>query len=34
MNRFRTMGLIKYKDRIQVHKSRLEEVLVNQFANV
>jgi CRP-like cAMP-binding protein len=33
MNRFRTMGLIQYKGRIKVHKSRLEEALVNQFAN-
>jgi CRP/FNR family transcriptional regulator, cyclic AMP receptor protein len=34
MNRFRTLGLIQYKDRIHVHKSRLEKVLVNQFANI
>jgi len=34
MNRFRTMGLIQYKHRIRVHKSRLEEVLVNQFAKI
>ena len=34
MNRFRTMGLIQYKNRIHVHKSRLEQVLVNQFANI
>jgi CRP-like cAMP-binding protein len=34
MNRFRTMGLIQYKDRIHVHKSRLEKVLVNQFAKI
>lgn len=34
MNRFRSMGLIQYKNRIRVHKSRLEEVLVNQFASI
>jgi CRP-like cAMP-binding protein len=31
MNRFRNLGLIEYKDRIQVHKSRLKTVLVEQF---
>jgi hypothetical protein len=31
MNRFRNLGLIEYKDRIQVHESRLKTVLVEQF---
>jgi len=31
MNRFRNLGLIDYKDRIQVHRSRLKSVLVEQF---
>jgi CRP-like cAMP-binding protein len=34
MNRFRSLGLITYKDRIQVHKPRLKAVLVNQFAEI
>ena len=34
MNRFRTMGLIQYKGRIQVYKSSLQEVLANQFAGI
>ncbi|MGA9669499.1 MAG: Crp/Fnr family transcriptional regulator [Terracidiphilus sp.] len=31
MNRFRSLGVIQYKDRIQVHKSRLRAVLVDQL---
>lgn len=31
MNRFRTLGLIDYKDRIQVHKPRLKAVLLDQL---
>jgi CRP-like cAMP-binding protein len=31
MNRFRNLGLIDYKDRIQVDRSRLKTVLVEQF---
>jgi CRP/FNR family cyclic AMP-dependent transcriptional regulator len=31
MNRFRNLGLIDYKDRIQVHRSRLKTVLVESF---
>jgi CRP-like cAMP-binding protein len=34
MNRFRNLGMITYKDRIQVHKPRLREVLLDQFAQV
>jgi CRP-like cAMP-binding protein len=34
MNRFRDLGLISYKDRIRVHKPRLEAVLLDQFAEV
>jgi CRP-like cAMP-binding protein len=34
MNRFRNLGLIEYKDRIQVHKPRLKAVLVDQFAGI
>jgi len=34
MNRFRSLGLIEYKDRIQVHKSRLKAVLLDQFAEI
>lgn len=32
MNRFRSLGLISYKDRIQVHKPRLRAALLDQFA--
>ncbi len=32
MNRFRNLGLISYKDRIHVHRPRLEAALLNQFA--
>ena len=32
MNRFRSMGLIQYKERIKVHKPQLEAALVSQFA--
>jgi CRP-like cAMP-binding protein len=31
MNRFRSLGVIQYKDRIKVHKSRLEAILVDQL---
>jgi CRP-like cAMP-binding protein len=31
MNRFRNLGLIDYKGRIQVHRSRLKTVLVERF---
>jgi CRP/FNR family cyclic AMP-dependent transcriptional regulator len=34
MNRFRDLGLISYKDRIRVHKPRLEAMLLDQFAGV
>ncbi|MGP8269715.1 MAG: Crp/Fnr family transcriptional regulator [Terracidiphilus sp.] len=34
MNRFRNLGLIDYKGRIQVHKPRLKAVLADQFARV
>ena len=34
MNRFRNLGLITYKDRIQVHKPRLRAILLDQFAEV
>jgi CRP/FNR family transcriptional regulator, cyclic AMP receptor protein len=34
MNRFRDLGLISYKDRIRVHKPRLQAVLLDQFAGV
>jgi CRP-like cAMP-binding protein len=34
MNRFRNLGLISYKDRIRVHKPRLQAVLLDQFAEV
>ncbi len=34
MNRFRNLGMITYKDRIQVHKPRLRAVLLDQFAEV
>ena len=35
MNRFRNLGLIDYKDRIQVHRPRLRAVLADQqFARV
>jgi CRP/FNR family transcriptional regulator, cyclic AMP receptor protein len=34
MNRFRSLGLISYKDRIQVDKPRLRAVLLDQFAEV
>jgi CRP-like cAMP-binding protein len=30
MNRFRDLGAIDYKDRIQVHKSRLKAILVGE----
>jgi CRP-like cAMP-binding protein len=33
MNRFRSLGAIQYKDRIQVHKSRLRAMLVDQLPN-
>jgi CRP-like cAMP-binding protein len=32
MNRFRDLGLISYKDRIRVHKPRLQAALLGQFA--
>lgn len=32
MNRFRDLGLISYKDRIRVHKPRLQAALMDQFA--
>ncbi len=31
MNRFRNLGLISYKDRIQVHRSLLNVVLLDQL---
>jgi CRP-like cAMP-binding protein len=31
MNRFRDLGLINYKERIRVHKPRLEAALLDQF---
>jgi CRP-like cAMP-binding protein len=34
MNRFRSLGLIHYKDRIQVDKPRLRAILLDQFAEV
>jgi CRP/FNR family transcriptional regulator, cyclic AMP receptor protein len=34
MNRFRDLGLISYKDRIRVHKPRLQAALLDQFAEV
>ncbi|MGA3344903.1 MAG: Crp/Fnr family transcriptional regulator [Terracidiphilus sp.] len=34
MNRFRDLGLINYKERIRVHKPRLEAALLDQFAEV
>jgi CRP-like cAMP-binding protein len=34
MNRFRNLGLIEYKERIQVHRSRLKSVLVERFEEV
>jgi CRP-like cAMP-binding protein len=34
MNRFRSLGFISYKDRIQVHKPRLRAALLDQFAEV
>ncbi|MGD0731826.1 MAG: Crp/Fnr family transcriptional regulator [Terracidiphilus sp.] len=34
MNRFRNLGLIEYKGRIQVHKLRLQAALVDQFAEI
>lgn len=34
MNRFRDLGLISYKDRIRVHRPRLQAVLQDQFAGV
>jgi CRP-like cAMP-binding protein len=34
MNRFRSLGLISYKDRIQVDKPRLRSALLDQFAEV
>jgi CRP-like cAMP-binding protein len=34
MNRFRNLGLVEYKDRIQVHKPRLKAVLVDQLAEI
>jgi CRP/FNR family transcriptional regulator, cyclic AMP receptor protein len=32
MNRFRSLGLIEYKDRIRVHKPQLKAILVDGFA--
>ena len=32
MNRFRDLGLISYKDRIRVHRPRLQAVVLDQFA--
>jgi CRP-like cAMP-binding protein len=32
MNRFRNLGLVHYKDRIRVHRPRLQEVVLGQFA--
>jgi CRP-like cAMP-binding protein len=34
MNRFRSLGLIDYKDRIRVHKPRLKAALLDQFAEI
>jgi CRP-like cAMP-binding protein len=34
MNRFRSLGLIEYKDRIRVHKPQLRAVLLGQFADI
>ncbi len=34
MNRFRDLGLISYKERIRVHRPRMEAVLQGQFAEV
>jgi CRP/FNR family cyclic AMP-dependent transcriptional regulator len=34
MNRFRSLGFISYKDRIQVHKPRLRAALLDRFAEV
>lgn len=34
MNRFRNLGLIDYKERIQVHRSRLRTVLVESFEEI
>jgi CRP/FNR family cyclic AMP-dependent transcriptional regulator len=34
MNRFRNLGFITYKDRIQVHKPRLRAALLDQFAEI
>jgi CRP/FNR family cyclic AMP-dependent transcriptional regulator len=34
MNRFRSLGLIEYKDRIRVHKPLLRAVLLGQFADI
>jgi len=34
MNRFRDLGFIDYKDRIQVHRSRLKTVLVENFEEI
>jgi CRP-like cAMP-binding protein len=34
MNRFRNLGFITYKDRIQVHKPRLRAALMDQFAGI
>jgi CRP-like cAMP-binding protein len=34
MNRFRDLGLISYKERIRVHRPRLQSVVQGQFAGV
>ena len=34
MNRFRNLGLINYKERIRVHKPRLEAALLDQLAEI
>jgi CRP/FNR family transcriptional regulator, cyclic AMP receptor protein len=34
MNRFRSLGFITYKDRIQVHKPRLRAALMDQLAEI
>ena len=34
MNRFRDLGLISYKDRIRVHRSRLQAAMEDQFAEI
>jgi len=34
MNRFRNLGLIDYKERIQVNRSRLKTVLVERFEEI